>query len=110
MAGWRGRAPALPLLLTDKPVITQIHDHALGHYGWFGFDRLQVDLRRFRRFVRGADAGEIGDLAGVRLDVESLRIPPPAFLNRGVDVDLDELARRQARANACDPASSSRCS
>ena len=60
-----------------------------------------------RLLVGIGDAGELGDLAGVGLRVEALRIAARALLERGRDVDLDERGvLLDQRARACCRASS----
>src|SRR6185437_15933077 len=52
----------------------------------------QVDIRRLGPFIRRIDTSEVADLAGPRLAIQALGIAPLAFLQRGVDEDLQELA------------------
>src|SRR5439155_18288801 len=62
--------------------------------------RVRVDrqLGREGRLVRRRDAGELRDLARPGLLVEPLHVALLADLERAVDVDLDEVARRHERA------------
>ncbi len=53
----------------------------------------------FRRLVGLIDAGEILDLAGKRALVEALGVARDAFIERGIDENLDELALRQQLAH-----------
>ena len=57
-----------------------------------------MDLGRFRGFVRGRDAGELGNLTTASLGVESLDVAGFADGERGVDEDLDERVVREGGA------------
>src|SRR5205823_1061303 len=59
--------------------------------------RADRELRLERRLVRGRDPGELRDLAGARLLVETLDVALLARLDRAVDEDLDEVARLHDR-------------
>ena len=63
--------PILALALED--LVDRAKDEVDGFFlgGLVGLD---VDLRSFRGFVRGGDAGELGDLAAAGLGVESLDV------------------------------------
>src|SRR5688572_7922801 len=76
----------------EKPALAQERDDGVGELVRAAPDRSQVQLGGGRRLVRRIEAGEVLDLAGLGLRVESLRIPPHAFLDRRVDKNLDELA------------------
>src|SRR5215469_1176170 len=66
--------------------------HALLHAVAIG---VQGDLGGLRRFVRRVYTGEVLDLAGTRLAVQSLGIALLADLDGRVQEHLDELARLQ---------------
>jgi hypothetical protein len=53
---------------------------------------LDVQLGPLRRLIGARDAGEVLDLAGLRLLVEALGIALDTDLDRRVDEDLDEFA------------------
>lgn len=54
---------------------------------------MDVDLRVLRRLVRGADAGEVLDLARAGLLVQPLGVALLGLLDGDVDEDLDEGQR-----------------
>src|SRR5438034_11381487 len=54
--------------------------------------RLHDQLGPQRRLVRIGDPGEVLDLAGQRLLVESLDVAPDTLLDRAADVDLGKAA------------------
>ena len=66
-----------------------MHDGAADSLGRAAFG-VEPELGARRLLVGIGDAGELGDLAGVRLRVEALRVAALALLERGRDVDLDE--------------------
>ena len=73
-------------------------EHEVDGFFLGGLVGLDMDLRRFRGFVRRRDAGELGDLATARLGVESLDVAGFADGERGVDEDLDERMVREGGA------------
>ena len=92
----RSRIPS-PYELGDEEVLrratsVQPPNDLVG--GLLDAQRRRVDpyLRRLRRLVGGADAGEIGDPAVAGLGVEALGVALLGDRERHVDMDLDELA------------------
>src|SRR4051812_42451231 len=75
----------------DHLVLEQIVKNFLGELRRRLADRLQVNLRLFRRLVGRIDAGEVLQLPGLGLGIEALRIALHAILDRRIDEDLDEL-------------------
>src|ERR1035437_9143857 len=70
--------------------------HTLFHHELAG---QQFDFGLYRRLVWGAHASEVADLPGAGLRVESLGVSLCAGLDRDVQINLDELTRRQALAD-----------
>ena len=76
-------------------------DHAVGQSFRALVRRVEDHVGRLRRLVGLVDAGEILDLAGERALVQALRVARDDGLERRLDENLDELARRdEIRARA----------
>src|SRR5262245_53813375 len=77
----------------DEVAAPQLGEYALGERFGLRLAGIELELGPFGRLVGGIDAGEIGDQPGARLAVETLGIARLAHLERGIDENLDELAR-----------------
>src|SRR5690348_17406439 len=77
--------------ISNVPVFFQPRDDARGMRSGIGIHRLDGELRVLRLFIWAVDAGEIADLARLRLHIEPLRVALHALLDRRVDENLDEL-------------------
>src|SRR6185312_10402072 len=87
-----GRAPVSILRVALLDAGQQLHGELLGQLLGALAAAEQVDIRRLGPLIRRVDAGEVADLAGARLAVETLRVAPFALLQRRVDKHLEELA------------------
>src|SRR3954469_8369055 len=83
MLGWP-KASASPRLPQDRA------DDQLGGFLGAHRDRVDADLGLLGRLIGRADAGKVGNAAVARFGVEALGIAPLGFLERRIDVDLDE--------------------
>src|SRR3954468_2756156 len=91
-------AAALVILLVAVCALTQPLLHPLYHVLGSGTEGFEVDLGLFRSLVGRGQPGEVGDRSGLCLGIEPLRIAAGALVERRVDEDLDELARRHQLA------------
>ena len=89
--GTRGTRPSEDLPSDDAPFFELAHDgfHGLGDAELVG---VEFELGFERGFVGGGDAGEVADFMGAGFPVEAFGVPGLADGERGVHIDLIEMA------------------
>src|SRR5690606_14392531 len=79
----------------DELTLLQVGDQAGGGLFWLLVGGLECDFRVLRRLVRIGNPGELLDLPGESLCVETLDVALGADVDRSFDVHLDEPVAHQ---------------
>src|SRR5262245_7239668 len=78
---------------SDNPPLFKRREHRLGEHFRAFYAGGKNEFGMFRRLVSAADSSEVRELARARELVQALGIARFADLERGIDINLDELLR-----------------